>query len=152
MYLRSLVLIAAGSVLIACSASTDPNKLQATAAAPNTQPHLGMWFWIASSSNAKRTAVADPSRFSLEFFADGTVKIVADCNRGQSSYQISAGKLSISAPGLTKIGCGSKSRDREFIAAITQAQAIVTVGAQLQIEFAADQKMLFARAAGAKLP
>lgn len=148
MFQRFLIFLAAGSMLMACSASTDPSKSKASAAAPKlASAHLGAWFWVGSSAGAKRTAIADPSRFSLDFQADGRVLIVADCNRGHSSFQLESGRLTIGAPGLTKMGCGPQSRDREFIASITQAQRLVPVGAQMQIELGDGKRMIFARSA-----
>ena len=135
--IRSFVFLAAGFVLSACSASSDSSK-SATA----TSAHLGAWQWVGVGA----VRIADPARYTLDFRPDGTVLVVADCNRGQGSYRIDAGRLTIDRPGLTKVGCGSKSRDREFIESIIQAKAFVPAGDRLQVELAGGERMEFARA------
>ncbi len=137
---RSFITLAAGLVLSACSASSDSSKSAAATVSPSA--HLGAWQWLGSGSNR----IADPARYSLDFLSDGTVLVVADCNRGQGSYRIESGRLTIDRPGLTKIGCGDDSRDREFIEALTQAKGFVPAGDQLQIELAGGERMEFARA------
>jgi len=139
--IRSLFFLAAGCVLSACSAPSDSSKTQAAAVTPAA--YFGVWHWIGSATDR----IADPSRYSLDFQADGTVLVVADCNRGQGSYRLQASELTIERPALTKIGCGAQSRDREFLDAITQAKGLTPNGDQLQIELVSGDRMIFARAA-----
>lgn len=138
--MRSFLFLAAGLMLSACSASSDSTKTGATTVSPTA--HVGAWQWVGSGTDR----VTDSARYTLEFQPDGIVLVMADCNRGQGSYRIENGRLTIDRPGLTKMGCGDQSRDREFIESIISATALVPAGDQLQLELANGGRMEFARA------
>ena len=124
--LLSLTLVAA------CSMPVDPSAATKATAANAAVP-AGKWYWTGSDAAGARTSVSKPARYSLEFVADGSVLVQADCNQGRSSYRIANGVLTIDPPGMTKIGCGEASQDREFLRQISQPGAWAAAGATAMI-------------------
>lgn len=59
--------------------------------------------------------VPEPQRYRLEFFDDGSVSIVADCNRGRGTYLLDENELAIRVVALSDRPCGSRSLGREFV-------------------------------------
>ena len=68
-----------------------------------------------------RVTPAAPERYTLEFGADGRVRLRADCNRGSAAFETGAGRtLTLSAIGTTKMGCQSGAQDAEFLRELGQ--------------------------------
>lgn len=82
---------------------------------------LGMWYWLAFEDSADGVeshdiAVSDPSKYTLEFLADGTVKIQADCNSASSVVTIVDSALSFAPGPMTLAECEPGSLYSEFLA------------------------------------
>lgn len=67
-----------------------------------------IWQW-------QQEGVADPSRYTLEFMADGSVAVQADCNRGRGTYQIVGQAFFIEVLALTRAACGPDSLEQVFL-------------------------------------
>lgn len=59
--------------------------------------------------------IADPSRYTLQFLADGVLVAGLDCNHGGGSYTAANGVISVSPLMSTLIGCPSDSQVEPFV-------------------------------------
>lgn len=128
-----------------CSNAPDPVPAASTPAAP-AATHLGIWYWIGSTSVGPTQLAADPVRYQINFADAGTMLVQADCNRGRAAYTLDAGRFVPGPIGLTKIGCPPDSQDRDFLAQLRSAQSLAPAGDWLQIELGEGRgTMHFAR-------
>ena len=140
------------TALAACSAAPNPIVAQASQSAAETpSSHLGLWYWVGSSSQGESKQTAAPERYTLDFQLDGVVLVVADCNRGRAAYELSAGTLKIEPPALTKMGCPDDSQDRQFLAQITEADGFKLSSAKLYLDVGNKAQMVFARSSSASV-
>jgi heat shock protein HslJ len=59
--------------------------------------------------------IAEPSRYTLQFLADGVLVAGLDCNHGSGGYAAGNGVISVSALMSTLIGCPSDSQVEPFV-------------------------------------
>ncbi len=86
---------------------TDTTMMTDTGSLPTEM--LGViWQWQEGET-------ADPSRYTLEFMADGNVAVQADCNRGRGTYQIVGQAFFMEILVLTRAACGPDSLDQRFL-------------------------------------
>ena len=113
-----------GVVLAALSVAT---------AALSPFPLIGtVWAWHAAARDGGvRADVESPERYTIELASDGTVKVRADCNRGQGRYQGNDVELRFGPIATTKIGCPAGSRDRAFLEALSRVDAYRFEGIEL---------------------
>ena len=113
-----------GVVLAALSGAT---------AALSPFPLIGtVWAWHAvARDGGVRAGVESPERYTIELVADGTVKVRADCNRGQGRYQGNDVELRFGPIATTKVGCPAGSRNRAFLEALARVDAYRFEGIEL---------------------
>lgn len=104
------LLFAINVVLLAATAGCSPqsNEDPATAAGQNTA-ELADTAWRLvkiQSMDDTESVPADPSRYTLSFGPDGGVVILADCNRGTTSFSSEAqGELTFGVIAATQAIC-----------------------------------------------
>ncbi len=152
-----LLWVLALSLCAGCSnapapAPVSPAEHAANDTAAAAATHLGVWYWIGTTSGTQTLAAADPARYRIDFADAGTILVQADCNRGRSEYQLAAGTLAIGPIGLTKMGCPEDSQDREFLAQLAIGGSLMLRGSWLILELSEGRgSMRFARDANAVL-
>ena len=140
-----LFVVLALSLGAGCSNAPDPAPAASTQATP-AATHLGIWYWIGSTSAGPTLLAADPARYQINFADAGSMLVQADCNRGRSGYTLDAGKFMPGPIGLTKMGCPEDSQDRDFLAQLGSAQSLAPDGEWLRIELSEGRgTMHFAR-------
>ena len=82
---------------------------------------LGTWYWLAFQDSADGAesndiTASDPTKYTLEFLADGTVQIQADCNSGSSSVTIDGSSLTFAPGPMTLVECELGSLYDDFLA------------------------------------
>ncbi|MDX9864210.1 MAG: META domain-containing protein [Anaerolineaceae bacterium] len=106
-----------------------------------------VWRWTAYEDTAglNDITVPDPSKYTLEFQADGSVLIQADCNRATGSVNIENGSLNY-IPGLTTLAaCGPDSLYDQFLAKLNDSATYVLQDGQLFLNLKMDAgNMVFA--------
>jgi para-nitrobenzyl esterase len=59
-------------------------------------------------------AIADPSRYRLQFLPEGELIARLDCNRGRGSYIAADGVLTVTPLAITRMLCPPDSHDATF--------------------------------------
>ena len=151
--MRSALLFAvlALSLGAGCSNAPDPAPAASLKATPAVT-HLGNWYWIGSTIGGQTVLAADPARYQINFADAGTMLVQADCNRGRGAYVLAAEGFTPGPISLTKMGCPADSQDRDFLAQLAGAKALLATGDRLRVELGENQgTMHFARDAKAVL-
>jgi heat shock protein HslJ len=74
------------------------------------------WQWIGFGSGKEQFDVEEPERYTIEFLADGTAAIQADCNRGRANYTLGPDRqISLSPIGVTMMLCPDGSLEGKFL-------------------------------------
>ena len=73
------------------------------------------WQWTGTIAGTQTLAVADPSRYTITFAADGTASIKADCNMVTAQYTVAGSALSIIPGASTMAMCPEDSQDQLFV-------------------------------------
>ena len=78
---------------------------------------LGRWQWLAYQDTAgiNDITLSDPARYTLQFLADGTAQIQADCNRASSSVAIEGSSLTLAPGPMTLAECEPGSLYNEYL-------------------------------------
>ena len=120
---RALALCAA-FVVVSCSESvTGPSDLQG-----------GAWRLASmETETGGRFVPDDPGRFTVEFNADGTVGVRADCNGCGGSYTLDGDRLTVGPLACTLIACAT-GRGQEFASLIDGTTSVEREGRELEIE------------------
>jgi heat shock protein HslJ len=76
-----------------------------------------VWQWQETVSNTGEVTLRpdDPTHFTVEFFPDGTLAILADCNRAMGMYTASGSQLDLQVGGTTKMICAPASLADPFL-------------------------------------
>jgi len=79
---------------------------------------LGTWYWLAYQDMAELNdiAVSDPAQYTLEFLADGTVQIKADCNDATSNVTIDGNSITFAPGPMTLAECEPGSLYDDYLA------------------------------------
>jgi len=98
-----------------------------------------VWEWNGFQSSDDTTVTPDdPSRYTIEFMADGTFAIGADCNRGRGSYTRDGSTIDLTVKALTRAMCPPGSLSNEFIGYLDQAVSLVFADGGLHLALPAD--------------
>jgi heat shock protein HslJ len=115
------------------------------------------WQWIsgpAQPGSSEVITIEHPELYQVTYTSDGTVEIVADCNRASLSYELKQGGLvggMLAAPGpMTLAECGPESHYRGFVSSLQAAQTyrVHPGGNELSLILPAGGGVLVLRAAG----
>ncbi len=96
------------------------------------------WQWLAMVTPVESVTVDDPGSYTLEFLADNTVAIQADCNSGSGTYEADGSSLSISITATTLALCPEGSLSDLFIRNLNAAAIQFTQDGNLFIDLFAD--------------
>lgn len=109
---------------------------------------LGTWRWAAYQDMAELNdiSVPDPSKYTLEFLADGTVQIKADCNNAGGGTTASNGELAFGPMMTTLAECGPDSLYSEYLADLGGVVGYIIEGDTLYLNLKMDAgTMVFER-------
>ncbi|MCU0575443.1 MAG: META domain-containing protein [Desulfobacterota bacterium] len=96
------------------------------------------------------TALApeDPSKYALVLSADGTVTVLADCNRGMGTYLMAGNALIMRKLAYTRMICPANSLFDQYTSALQEASSCMLRDGRLSIFFKADSGVLEFEPAG----
>ena len=107
------------------------------------------WEWVETTTPTETITAVDPARYVIQFNADGTAFITADCNSVQGTYQADeTGALTIVLGASTLVGCPEDTQDQVFLSALASATNYFTLAADgdLYIDQIADAGTMRLRA------
>jgi heat shock protein HslJ len=160
-----VLLVLVALALAACGAPPAPAAPtaapeQATPAAPATQPTeaaqppaaqppatsgsaqqlIGkVWQWTKTTYNDDRTIdVPTPASYTIEFMADGTAAIKADCNNVLGTYMADASNMTITLGPSTLAMCPPGSLDTEYLKELGEVAQYLVQGETLTLNFKMD--------------
>ncbi len=136
-----------GSLAIpGCSSSPQPKGADSTAA-PQSKLTDGPWKWVATQTPVELIAPAGPAKYTIQFNADGSTALLADCNRGQGTYTYTAeGGITIGPAAVTRMMCPPGSLDSKYLQQLSNAAHTFFRGDTLYIDLKVDSgTMRFAR-------
>ena len=140
------VMLLIGLVPLVTLAADQPNPpvqlppVQATASLSDTA-----WQWQSTRRpDRASTTAADPTRYTIAFEADGSLRVRADCNTVLGAYSLSGSALTITLGPSTLVGCPSDSQADQFVADLSQVATYALAGETLQLGLRAGGQMLLA--------
>ncbi len=81
--------------------------------------------------------VADPSRYTVRFGADGALSARVDCNRCAGRYRVAGASLTVNpAMACTLAACAPPSLGDQFAAALTSVSGYVQREGELELVYA----------------
>jgi heat shock protein HslJ len=126
-------------------------KARITLASQGESPLAGTWYWLAFEDSAdgdesNDITIADPARYTLEFLADGTYSVKADCNQGVGEYSATGSGLALMPGPVTLAECEPGSYYSEFLANLEYVVTYVIAGDKLYLNLQMDAgNMVFGR-------
>jgi heat shock protein HslJ len=96
------------------------------------------WQWIAYEGPMEKFEVTSPANYTAAFSADGTLNIVADCNRASGSYKSADGSLQVQIGPATMALCPGDSRGEQFVKYLGSAARAFFKDGKLYIDLFAD--------------
>ena len=88
---------------------------------------IGGGTWQLTSfqdGTANPVTVADPTRYTLRFGADGRAAVMSDCNSCGGEYSLSGAVFRMGPLACTRVFCGAASLDPAYPAALNKARAV----------------------------
>ena len=129
--------------LAACGPGAEGTAGGGTADAAAQAPTGQVWA-LQSVTGGTPMQIEHPDRYTVEFKADGTYGIRADCNSGGGSYTFENGKLSMREGPLTLAACGPDSYSAGFLSGLASIASYERTGDALVLTLADGSKMNFA--------
>lgn len=144
-------------ILAACAVPATPQVPEPTATpqppAPVTEDDLvgPLWQWTAlvETAPAGQSVVPNPGSYTVQFFANSSVSIQADCNLAQGRYILRRSTLFIELGPATLAFCGEESLDQQFLGLLTQVDSGIMVDGGLRLLLADGAGHMDFRAASA---
>ncbi|CAN5613291.1 hypothetical protein BH10CHL1_BH10CHL1_25850 [soil metagenome] len=140
LFIPILMLLAVACMPIAAPTTTATPQGQATNTLTNTMTNtttsttattglpveiLGVvWQW-------QNSAVADPSKYTVQFTPEGRLLVQADCNRGSGAYRLVGQRLLIESVATTLMACLPDSLDHTFLEQLSSADGYQLEGDNL---------------------
>jgi heat shock protein HslJ len=105
---------------------------------------IGTWQWQATQqANGTSTVVADPTRYTINFQADGSLQIRADCNQVGGSYTVSGSNLTLQLGPSTLAACPPDSQVDQFLAGLGQVTNYNVIGNNLELGLQGGARMQY---------
>ncbi|MBP6786300.1 MAG: META domain-containing protein [Candidatus Promineofilum sp.] len=92
------------------------------------------WLWASTTTPVETIAVADSSRYTIDFFDDGTAAIGADCNRVIATWTADGQSITLTPGPSTLAACPDDSQADLFIQQLSNAAVFFFQGDDLFID------------------
>ena len=113
--------------------------------APNNAAVLigPLWKWRQFQNKSNIQNISDPNLYTLQFSADGTIQIRADCNTGSGVYSAGNTSLSIQVQKMTRAACAPESLSDQFVNQLNAAVSYFAGGPDLVIQTQDGSQLIF---------
>lgn len=101
-----------------------------------------VWQWQETIANVDPLMPPDPSLYTIEFNADGSLGIRADCNRGGGTYTLDYAQITIRVGPATLIACPPGSLGDQFLGQLADAAIAASDGTRLAIGLQSSQSVM----------
>ncbi|MEY3297873.1 MAG: hypothetical protein RLZZ597_1133 [Cyanobacteriota bacterium] len=131
----------------------DSGTMQFSPAAETMSLTGRVWELHDIQFNDGKVLVAEPpEHYTVEFMDDGTLAVLADCNRGRGSFTMpEPGRLSVDPIATTMAACPEGSIGSDFVQALSNANSFFFDGDHLFIEMKFDSGTLRLREASTEM-
>jgi heat shock protein HslJ len=104
-----------------------------------------VWQWVRfEGGDGSVVEAADHSRYTIEFLDDGSVRVLADCNRGNGTAKLDAGSIDLTVA-TTRMACPGDSQDAVFLRYLDEAVTYLIRDGQLALSLPMDSGIAFFR-------
>lgn len=79
------------------------------------------WLWTGTATPVEEIVANDPARYTIDFFADGTAIIKADCNQVTATYTTDGQSITITPGASTAAACPDDSQAGQFVQQLSNA-------------------------------
>jgi heat shock protein HslJ len=101
---------------------------------PTLDPSGGLvgpnWKWTELIEDSP-SLVPSPESYTIQFFEDRSLNLVADCNEGGGTYLVDGNQLSLNLDALSLAACGPESLSDQYIAILNQVVSFERDGERL---------------------
>jgi heat shock protein HslJ len=98
-----------------------------------------VWEWQGFQGGDDSEVVPDdPANYTIQFMEDGSVAVLADCNRGRGSYTVDGALIDISPIALTRMACPPGSLGVEFAIDLEEVNTFVFRDGNLYLALPVD--------------
>jgi heat shock protein HslJ len=105
---------------------------------------VGTWQWQSTqASTGTSTSVADPTRYTINFQADGSLQIRADCNQVGGTYTVSSSNLMLALGPSTLAACPPDSQADQFLDDLGQVTTYTVTGNSLELGLQGGGRMQY---------
>jgi heat shock protein HslJ len=105
-----------------------------------------VWAWQELTTPVEQLTIDNPEKYTIEFLPDGLVNVLADCNSGTGTYDMTGDQLSIDITSTTLALCASESHSDLFFRGLNAAALYIVQAEELYIDqFADSGTMRFAQ-------
>jgi heat shock protein HslJ len=113
---------------------------------------IGTWQWHSiQASDGTSTVVADPTRYTINFQADGSLQIRADCNQVGGTYSVSGSSLTLQLGPSTLAACPPDSQADQFLAGLGKVANYTVTGNNLELGLQGGGRMQYTAMAAPSL-
>jgi para-nitrobenzyl esterase len=139
---RALVLVGVGAALAAFAIAVGVIGSATTSdgGSSSNDTLVGPdWQWEELVENDGTTvAPGDPSKYTVQFAADGSVTVQADCNRGLGTYTVGPETLTIEVTGVTRAACPEGSLGDRYLRELGFVRTYLIENGKLYLGLIAD--------------
>ena len=79
-----------------------------------------LWAWNELIEPDGQSFIINPDSYTLKFFPDGSLNIVADCNSGTGTYTLDGSAMTIQVGAWTQAACGEDSLHDQYLQYLNQ--------------------------------
>ena len=97
-----------------------------------------LWAWSELVQPDGQSLILNPDRYTLKFFADGSLSVVADCNSGTGTYTLDGNAMTIQLGALTMAACGEDSLSDQYLQYLGQVVGFELQGGYLSLILAEE--------------
>jgi heat shock protein HslJ len=134
---KFLVLGLSAALLTGCSSPEEAEE--AVTELPQVTGEV--WKWVGTEG-ADPNSVERPSRYTVEFMADGRYSVRADCNSGAGSWSSDGASFRMTGGPMTLAACGEGSVDTRFLELLGQVSRATRESNRLSLA-SGDASMIF---------
>lgn len=97
-----------------------------------------VWQWQGTTTPKEEIKVTDPTRYTIQFNADGSANIKNDCNNILATYTTDGQKITLKLGPTTLMACPPDSQDVMFAQQLSAASIYFFKDGMLYLDLLAD--------------